>query len=176
MRRRTQRGQILRIGEQWYIRYWEPIPQDGILVRKRKTHSLGAAEGRSSKNPPAEIRSEGEKYMANVVNDCGPGSIPAAHSITLKTFVDTVFLPWAKMYKRPSTHKAYRDTWENHLKAVAGRETISLKDLQTYHVQAWIEKIAKPDSQEQPKMARNSLRHIRSVLSGIFTQIGRAHV
>lgn len=163
MRRRQQRGQIVRIGERWYIRFWDSIPQDGVLVRKRKTHCLGAVTTRG-KHPPAEIVDEGRKFMVNTVNDT---SIPAEHSITFKQFVEEVFLPWAKTYKRASTYKSYRDTWTYHLKAVAGRETKSLKDIQTFTVQAWLEKIA------QEKMARNSMRHIKSVLSGIFKQARR---
>jgi integrase len=160
MRRRQQRGSIVRIGERWYMRYWESIPENGVLVRKRKTHCLGPVTTKG-KHPPADIVDEGRKFMVNTVND---SSIPAEHSITLKQFVEEVFLPWAKLYKRASTYKAYSDAWNYHLKAVAGRETKSLKEIQTFTVQAWLEKIA------QQKMARHSLQHIKSTLSGIFKQ------
>ena len=160
MRRRQQHGTIVRIGERWYIRYWESIPENGVLVRKRKTHCLGPVTTKG-KHPPADIVDEGRKFMVLTVNDT---SIPAEHSITFSEFVETVFLPWAKLYKRASTYKAYRDAWNYHLKAVAGRETKSLKDIQTFTVQASLEKIGRQ------KMARHSLRHIKSTLSGMFKQ------
>ena len=163
MRRRKQRGQIITIGDRWYLRFWESVPQDGTLVRKRKTHCLGQITGRSKK-PPADIEDEAEKYMATVVND---NSIPNAHNVTFASFVETHFLPWAKLNKRPSTYKAYSLAWKNHLKAVAGRETESVKNIQTYMVQAWMDKIA------LKKMARHSLQHIKSALSKIFQEAKR---
>jgi integrase len=163
MRRRKQKGIILPISGRWYVRYWEAVPQGGELIRKRKTHCLGSITGRSKK-PPADIVDEAEKYMTTVVND---KSIPSAHNMTLAAFVETEFLPRAKLNKRPSTYKSYSPAWKNHLKAVAGRETESVKNIQTYMVQAWMDKIA------QKKMARHSLQHIKSALSKIFQEAKR---
>jgi len=163
MRRRKQKGIILEISGRWYVRYWEAVAQDGRLIRKRKTHCLGPVTGRS-KRPPADIEDEAEKYMATFVND---NSIPAAHNMTFAAFVETQFLPWAKLNKRPSTHKSYLNAWTNHIKSVSIRETESLKNIQTYPVQAWLDKIA------QKKMARHWLQHVKSALSKIFQEAKR---
>jgi integrase len=70
------------------------------------------------------------------------------------------YLPWIKEHKRPSTDKGYRDIWEDHLKAHCKK--LWLKDTRTYHVQGWLNQIGKA------KLSRNTLKHIKSVISAIF--------
>ena len=72
-----------------------------------------------------------------------------------------MFLPWTEEHKRPSTAKGYRDIWEDHLKPLC--EQIWLKDTRTYHVQGWLNQIGKG------ALSRNTLKHVKSVISGIFT-------
>jgi integrase len=63
-----------------------------------------------------------------------------------------------------TTLKGYRDIWKDHLKARCGK--VWLKDTRTYHVQGWLNEIACGDGKA---LSRNTLRHIKSTLSGIFT-------
>jgi hypothetical protein len=42
MRNRKQQGQIIRIGNRWYVRYWERRNIGGTVERKRVTHYTGA--------------------------------------------------------------------------------------------------------------------------------------
>jgi integrase len=89
------------------------------------------------------------------------GAIPADRIVTISDFVERVYLPWVEMHRRPSTVKGYRDIWEDHLKPICGQ--VWLKDARTYHVQGWLNQIA------AAKLSRNTLKHIKSVISGIFT-------
>jgi hypothetical protein len=75
----------------------------------------------------------------------------------------TVYLPWVEQYKRPSTLKGYRDIWQDHLKARCG--TMWLKNTRTHHVQGWLNEIGSSDG----ALSRNTQRHIKSTISGIFT-------
>jgi integrase len=75
--------------------------------------------------------------------------------------VEHVYLPWTEQHKRPSTAKGYRDIWEDHLKPLGG--AVWLKDTRTYHVQSWLNQVAAPG-----KLSRNTLKHVKSVISGIF--------
>jgi integrase len=61
----------------------------------------------------------------------------------------------------PSTAKGYRDIWEDHLQPLS--EQVWLKDTRTYHVQCWLNQIG------SGKLSRNTLKHVKSVISGIFT-------
>jgi len=156
MRSRKQNGQIIRIGERWYVRYWERRNIGGKIERKRVSHQLGPVMTRGKK-PPADIKSEAERHMATV----NSGIIPAERIVTIDDFAELVYLPWIEKHKRHSTAKAYRDIWENHLKAYCG--AVWLKDTRTYHIQGWLNEIGKG------KLGRNTLKHIKSVVSGMFT-------
>jgi hypothetical protein len=156
MRNRKQQGQIIRIGGRWYVRYWERRNIGGLVERKRVIHSIGEVTTRG-KRPPADIKTEAERHMATV----NGGTVPAERIVTIGDFVERVYLPWTVEHKRPSTAKGYRDIWENHVKPLC--EQIWLKDTRTYHVQGWLSQIG------ADKLSRNTLKHVKSVISGIFT-------
>jgi len=144
------------IGNRWFVRYWERRNTGGTIERKRVTHLLGNVTTRG-KRPPADIVTEAERHMATV----NSGTIPADRIVTIGDFVEQVYLPWIKEHKRPSTAKGYQDIWEDHLKPLC--EKVWLKDTRTFHVQSWLSQIG------SAKLSRNTLKHVKSVISGIFT-------
>jgi len=156
MRSRKQNGTIIRIGSRWYVRYWERRTVGGTIERKRVTYQLGSVTTRS-KRPPADIVSEAERHMAMV----NSGNISAERIVTIGDFVERVYLPWTAEHKRPSTAKGYRDIWEDHLEPLCA--LVWLKDARTYHVQGWLNQIGTGN------LSRNTLKHVKSVISGIFT-------
>jgi hypothetical protein len=156
MRNQKQNGRIVRIGDRWYVRYWERRNHGGTIERKRVTHQLGEVTTRG-KNPPADIKQEAERHMSKIRG----AAIPAERILTLGDFVTDVYLPWVEQHKRPSTFKGYRDVWEDHLKALC--EHNWLKEVRTYTVQGWLNEIGNKG------LSRNSLRHVKSIVSGIFT-------
>src|SRR5271165_6743008 len=156
MRNRKQNGQIVRIGDRWYVRYWERRNIGGTVERKRVTQQLGPVTTRG-KRPPADIEKEAERHMATI----NGGAIPAERILTIGDFVERVYLPWIEQHKRPSTAKGYRDIWEDHLKPYCAQ--VWLKDTRTYHVQGWLDQIG------LSSLSRNTLKHIKSVVSAIFT-------
>jgi hypothetical protein len=156
MRRRKQHGQIIRIGDRWYLRYWERRNVGGNIERKRVTHQLGPVTTRG-RRPPADVVGEADRYMATV----NSGTIPAERIVTIGGFVEQVYLPWIEQHKRPSTAKGYRDIWEDHLKSLCGQAW--LRDTRTCHVQGWLNRIG------AGKLSRNTLKHVKSAVSSIFT-------
>lgn len=110
MRKRKQKGTIIRIGERWYVRYWERRNVGGTIERKRVTHLIGLITTRG-KRPPADIKDEAEQYMATLNN----GTVPAERIVTIGDFVAGVYLPWTQQDKRPSTYKGYKDVWEDQI-------------------------------------------------------------
>ncbi len=154
---RKQNGTIIRIGDRWYVRYWERRNVGGSIERKRVTHPLGPVTT-CGKRAPADIKTEAERHMATV----NSGAIPADRIVTVDDFVSRVYLPWIEQHKRPSTAKGYKDIWEDHLQARASK--LWLKDARTFHAQEWLNDIGKDG-----KLSRNTLRHIKSVISAIFT-------
>ena len=61
----------------------------------------------------------------------------------------------------PSCCTGYRDIWEDHLQPLCHQ--VWLKDTRTYHVQGWLNQIGAGN------LSRNTLKHVKSVISGIFT-------
>jgi integrase len=167
MRNRKQQGQIIRIGDRWYVRYWERRNIGGTIERKRVTRTIGEVTTRG-KRPPADIKTEAERHMATV----NGGTIPAERIATIGDFVEGVYLPWIERYQRPSTLKGYRQVWKQHLKPLC--ESMWLKETRTYQVQGWLNAIGKNGSvcretSKRVPLSRNSLKRIQSVLSGIFS-------
>jgi integrase len=156
MRNKKQHGQVIRIGDRWYVRYWERRNVGGGIERKRVTHQLGPVVTRG-KRPPTDIVAEADRHMATL----NSATIPAKRIVTLGDFVERVYLPWIGQHKRPSTTKSYRDIWEEHLKPLA--ERVWLRDTRTFHVQSWLDQIG------QGTLSRNTLKHIKSVVSAIST-------
>jgi hypothetical protein len=155
MRKAKQKGTIIRIGERWYVRYWERRNVGGVIERKRVSHCLGPATTRG-KHPPADIKDTAAEHLA-IVNR---GAIPADRITTVGQFVDGVYLPWIKQHKRPSTQKSYRDIWEDHLQSECADAW--MKNVRTFQVQGWLNSIGAKG------LGRNSLKHLKSALSAIF--------
>jgi integrase len=156
--RKKQKGTIARISGRWYLRYWERRNISGTLVRKRTSYCLGQVTTRGVR-PSADIEKAAEDYMQTVNNNV----IPAEHNVNLSDFVESVYLPWIKQNRRPSTYKNCRDVWNDHLQPVSSRDRASLRETRTFTVQKWLNQIGKED------LSRNSLKRIKSTISGVFT-------
>jgi len=159
-RRRTQNGTITQFSGRWYLRYWEKRVENGVLVRKRQSHLLGPVDGRERKHPPDDIERAASRFMSSLNNS----AIQPEHVTTLGEFVENVYLPWVKQFKRPATAKSYCDIWEDHLKPVTSRFRKAMKDVRTCDAQQWLNQVARGR-----ELGRNTLKHIKSALSGIFT-------
>jgi integrase len=109
------------------------------------------------KRVPPEIVSAADEHMGGL-RKC---AVPAERVLTIGEFAEKVYLPSVEKHKRPSTAKSYRDIWEDHLSPLCHQ--FWLKDTRTYHVQGWLDQIG------EGKLSRNTLKHIKSVVSGMFT-------
>src|ERR1017187_4643750 len=83
-------------------------------------------------------------------------------AVSLVDFVERVYLPRMEQQKRPSTVKGYREIWANHLEARS--KGLWMRDIRTCDVQQILDEIA-----ELGLLGSNSLRHIKSQISGIFS-------
>jgi integrase len=153
---RKQDGQIVKISGRWYVRYWERRTINGAIERKRVSHLLGPVMTRG-KYVPEDIKNEAAKHMATI----NYGSMVPDRIVTVGDFVERVYLPWIEKHKRPATVHGYRHIWENHLKPISA--STWLKETRTYNVQAWLNQIGANN------LGRNTLKHIKSTISGIFT-------
>ncbi len=107
-------------------------------------------------------KSEIEPVRITLMPKVNSGQVIADECITLTEFVDAVYLPWAQTELRASTHKGYREIWENHMSGRVGQ--IRVREFRTVNASRMLRAIA-----GEHNLRKSSLQHIRSVLSGILT-------
>jgi hypothetical protein len=112
---RKQEGQIVKISGRWYVRYWERRTIHGAIERKRVSHLLAPVMTRG-KYVPEDIKNEAAKHMATI----NYGSMAPDRIVTIRDFVERVYLPWIEQHKRPATVHGYKHIWENHLRPICG--------------------------------------------------------
>jgi len=153
-----QNGTIVQRSGRWYLRYWETRNVDGRLVRKRVSHCLCNVTTRGMR-PPAEVENAAADFMQTINNTL----IPVEQNVSVGDFVESVYLPWIKQNRRPSTHKNARDVWRQHIRPLISRERHTVRAIRTFTVQGWLNQIGQED------LSRNSLKRTKSTLSGMFT-------
>ncbi|MBZ5687758.1 MAG: site-specific integrase [Acidobacteriia bacterium] len=151
-RRREQLGTVYAKSGMWYVRYSDFRVTNGQLERKRLAKQLGCVSDITKK----EARSEAKVFLAKINQ---PALTPET-AVTFTAFVESVYLPHSERRIRPSTYRGYKVLWREIKPFCEGLWT---RDVRTRHVQAILEAMAKTD-----RFNVNSLKHIKSFLSGIF--------
>lgn len=86
--------------------------------------------------------------------------LPEAPPLTIGAFVLTTYLPWVKENRRFSTHRSYTKIWEQILKSEM--ESRPMVEYRTVDGSKFLTGLAS-------RLNRNTLAHIRSLCSGIFS-------
>jgi integrase len=86
--------------------------------------------------------------------------LPEAPALTIGAFVLTTYLPWVKENRRHSTHRGYKDMWEQVLKVEM--ESKPMAAYRTVDGSKFLTGLT-------TRLNRNSLAHVRSLCSGIFS-------
>ena len=155
-RQRKQAGYIFQARGVWYVRYFEDRVVDGTVKHVHVAKQLGRVNTRG-KHPPRIIEEQARSIVeAATVSNAAPDRV-----LTIGDFVGRVYFPHLTQFKRASTVKGYRDIWEVHVRPRCAGDW--LKDVRTFHVQQWLDAIAK-----QSDLGRNTLRHVKSFVSAVF--------
>jgi integrase len=163
-RQRKQSGYVYQRAGWWVLRYREDVFEGGQIVRKQLARQLEpvAPEHRRLKRPPHSV----EKLAEDFLRPLNSQSTGADSTRTLASFVDTHYLPYVKEQKRPSTYNGYRNVWAFHLKQRCGHTR--LRDFKVFDGEQLMQTIAR-----QSDLAKETLKQIKSLLSGIFKQARR---
>jgi integrase len=154
---REQNGSIILRSGKWYVTFWEKRNVNGSVERRRATHYLGEKKT-GGKRPPGDIQDACKRHMATV--NANTQAVKPEHLLAVADFVDTVYLPWVRAYKRAATINGYEKIWKAHLKDHFGN--VLLRDYQPSDATAFLTKLA------EKGMGLNALKHSRSLMSGIF--------
>jgi hypothetical protein len=138
------------------------MQSDGSIVRKVVCKKLSVPFCDQYRTK-ASVKPFAQELLAPI----NPGLVNPQSTMLISDFVEKVYLPeYVERQLRPSTRKSYRDTWEDHLKGRMGKMT--LRGFRTHHGEQLLKEIAR-----QTTLGRNSLKHIKAFLNGVFKEAKR---
>lgn len=152
-----QNGSIVHHGRHWVLRYWEYQVRDGIRVRVKTHHKLAPVGPAYPDRRSVEMLARKHLEPINTRLQTPESATP------ITEFIETVYLPMAKQFLRPSTYKNYKtDEYEQHFRHRLG--SLRLREFRTAHGQRLISAIAR----ENPELGHKTLLRLKSFLSGVF--------
>jgi integrase len=148
---RKQKGNLRKKNGSWVLRvYVTDIDPGGQPVRRQVTKTLARVCDQYRKDSDLDDLVDAELALVN------RGSA-AEGSLTLAQFADTYWLPTIKTKRRASTHKFYRDLFDNHLRDRVGG--VRLREFETVHAQRVLDDI---------DLSHSSLQRIKTGMSAIM--------
>jgi integrase len=154
---RFQQGYIYEAFNAFHVRYYETAIIDGKPTRVQKSHKLIEKDKKYHSRACKPVRQKCEDFMRGI-NEQTPGQVK--HDVTIADFWEQTYLPFVTAKKRPSTVHGYEQIWGSHLKAHFGKRTLA--EYRTADGYKYLESLT--------TLGRNSLAHVRSLASGIFTR------
>jgi integrase len=150
---RYQKGRLYKTGNGWYVQYRNS-------EKKQVSHRLCDAT--------LTKREVNQKWIAwqhafNKDDQSSP-------DMKIAEFYETIYLPFARGKHKPVTVEGYEQLWKGHLSKHFGERT--LQGYRTFMFAEYLRVIT-------PGLSANTLSHIRSLASAIFSfaiQMGRLHV
>jgi len=108
-----------------------------------------------------------QSFVDEILAPVNGGLLNPQSTMPVTEFVEKVYLPeYVEKQLASSTRKTYRDTYEDHLKHRLGN--LTLRGFRTVHGEQLLAQIA-----AKTDLGRNSLKHVKSLLSGVFKQATR---
>ncbi len=152
-----QKGTIQPRGRHWVLRFWEYQIRNGVRVRVN-VHKKLAPIG-----PAYPDKKSVESLAWKQLEPINTRLQTPESATPITEFIETVYLPMAKQFLRPSTYKNYKtDEYEWHFKQRLG--SLRLRDFRAAHGQRLISAIAR----EHPELGHKTLLRLKSFLSGVF--------
>lgn len=145
----------------WYVRYYENVMQpDGTVVREQRAKSIAPIcyEYRTKRSVMHLVAE-----LLSAVND---HHTSPEGTLKLEQFVEETYLRYVSSQKRPSTFRGYRNMWKCYLKPRCGQ--MRLSDFRTADGERLLADIAK-----HYDLSRNTLMHIKNLMSGVFKHAKR---
>jgi integrase len=149
-RRKFQKGSIWLRGDNFYVRYYG-------LDRKQKTEFLVTKDAKHHSKTCAPVKKLFAAVMARVNSASTSGVLQV---VTVEAFWESTYLPFVEKNLRPSTIISYKDIWNRILKGHFGLQL--LVEYRAHQATEFLSSLT-------DRLNRNSLNHVRSLMSGIFS-------
>jgi integrase len=161
-RKRQQEGNIFKARGVWYVRYFDTRVIDGEVKRVRVAKQIANVREKINGVLTTITKAKARDLAKPTLNKANQPDRSPETAVSLVDFVERVYLPRMQQQKRPSTVKGYRDIWANHLRCRSAG--LWMREIRTCDIQRILDEIARPGT-----LSGNSLRHIKSQISGIFS-------
>jgi integrase len=161
--KRQQTGYLFHRGKSWFVRYCDDVlERDGNVKRKLVCRKLDVEYGDEYRTK-ASVKPFAQEILAPI----NSGLLNPRSTMLVADFVENIFLPeYAEKQLRASTLRGYRCNWKDHIKNRIGQ--LTLRQFRTVHGEQMLSAIARDTN-----LSRNSLKRIKSLLSGVFKQAKR---
>ncbi len=161
--RRQQNGYVFRRGRSWFVRYCDDVLQpDRTIKRKLVCKKLDVEYGDEYRT-----KASVKPFVDEILAPINSGVLTAQSTMLVTDFVEQIYLPeFADKQLRRSTRKGYRDIWDIHVRNRLGK--VTLRGFRTVNGEQLLAAIARSTG-----LGRNSLKRIKSFLSGVFKQAKR---
>jgi len=151
-RPKHQQGSVYERCGAWFVRYYVTIGDK----RVQRSKFLIAKDAKHPTKTCATVKNARDAFMLREVNN---GSNRRNHDERIVSFWETKYLPFITENKKPSTRRGYSQIYKQFLKDHFGEMTLS--EYRPHHATALLNSIAS-------KQVRNTLNHVRALLSAIF--------
>jgi integrase len=152
-----QKGTIVKHGKYWLLRYWEYQIRNGVRIRVNAHKKLAPI------GPDYPDKRSVESLAWRQLEPVNTRLQTPESATQITEFIESIYLPMAKQFLRPSTYKNYKtDEYERHFRDRLGK--LRLRDFRTAHGQRLISAIAR----EHPELGHKTLLRLKSFLSGVF--------
>ena len=160
--KREQKGYVFHQGKSWFVRYCDDVLQDDNTIKRKLVCKKLDVEYGGDYRTKTSVRA----FVQDVLAPINRGLVDVRSTASIAKFVDKTYFPLADERLRASTRKVYRDTWKVHVKNRVGDMT--LRQFRTVDGEQLLSSVAKDRG-----IGKNSLKHIKSFLSGVFKQAKR---
>jgi integrase len=151
---RYQSGYIYEASGAFFVRYYVTAIVDGTPTRVQTSYRLCSKDEKHHSRTCKPVKQLAADHMAEVNAQTKP-----ANDLTVATFWEKTYLPFAEENLRHSTVHGYKQIWSQHLKSHFGQ--MLLKEYKTPMGSVFLTSLAKT-------LGRATVQHIRSLASGIF--------
>ena len=153
---KTRSGGIKRIGRSWYGRWREDVIENGRTVRKQLFEKLCEVDDRY------RTKTDVRPLLAEKLRSLNEGRTDVRSSLTLAAFVSEYYDPYARENFKPSTVHGYSKLLERCALSQS-RTRSGCRDFRTVDAANTLSCFVGKG------WGRASLKHAKSLLSGIFT-------
>jgi integrase len=164
MQRRPKKGCTTKHHGWWVLRYRETVGVEGRIETVRRAVRL--AQVNAQYKTKASVRLLADQHLQSMnQSPC----VSPLNVTKIGDFVVRAYLPYVQQQKRPSTHRGYVQMWNRYLRHRC--ESMWLREVKTYHVQAWLNEIAREPQMHHGReqtLSKTTLAHVKNFLSGVF--------